>query len=122
MDLFIKVNTKVSEEMDAVISKMGNLTKLEYTSDKVANANSFIIDSNEYFIPFGDDIDLGAEKIKIEEELNYTKGFLQSVLKKLENEKFVSSAPEKVIEIERKKEADALSKIKILEEKLQSMI
>jgi len=122
MDLFIKVNTKVSEEMDAVISKMGNLTKLEYVSAKVNNANSFIIDSNEYFIPFGDDIDLGAEKIKIEEELNYTKGFLQSVLKKLENEKFVSSAPEKVIEVERKKEADALSKIKILEEKLQSMI
>ena len=121
MDLFIKVNTKVSEELDPVISKMGNLTKLEYTSDKVANANSFIIDSNEYFIPFGDDIDLGAEKIKIEEELNYTKGFLQSVLKKLQNEKFVSSAPDKVIEIERKKESDALSKIKILEEKLQSM-
>ena len=121
MDLFIKVNTKVSEELDPVISKMGNLTKLEYTSDKVANANSFIIDSNEYFIPFGDDIDLEAEKIKIEEELNYTKGFLQSVLKKLQNEKFVSSAPDKVIEIERKKESDALSKIKILEEKLQSM-
>jgi valyl-tRNA synthetase len=121
MDLFIKINTKVSEELDPVISKMGNLTKLEYTSDKVANANSFIIDSNEYFIPFGDDIDLEAEKIKIEEELNYTKGFLQSVLKKLQNEKFVSSAPDKVIEIERKKESDALSKIKILEEKLQSM-
>jgi valyl-tRNA synthetase len=55
------------------------------------------------------------------EELNYTKGFLQSVLKKLENEKFVAGAPEQVLIMERKKESDALSKIKILEEKLASM-
>ena len=75
-----------------------------------------------YFLKVGNfRTHLEAEKIKIEEELNYTKGFLQSVLKKLQNEKFVSSAPDKVIEIERKKESDALSKIKILEEKLQSM-
>ena len=66
-------------------------------------------------------IDLDAEKAKIEEELNYTKGFLQSVYKKLQNDKFMAGAPEKVVELERKKEADALSKIKILEEKLASM-
>jgi len=121
MELFIKLNSEAISSFDAVISKMGNLTKFEYVNDKISNSNSFIVNSNEFFIPFGEEIDIEAEKEKISEELVYTKGFLQSVLKKLENEKFVASAPEKVIEIERKKESDALTKIKILEEKLTSL-
>lgn len=121
MELFIKLNKESNKDFDAVIKKMGNLSKLDYTSEKVNNSNSFLVNSNEYFIPFGDNIDLDAEKAKIEEELNYTKGFLQSVYKKLQNDKFMAGAPEKVVELERKKEADALSKIKILEEKLASM-
>jgi len=121
MELFIKLNSEATSSFDAVISKMGNLTKFEYVNDKISNSNSFIVNSNEFFIPFGEEIDIEAEKEKISEELVYTKGFLQSVLKKLENEKFVASAPEKVIEIERKKESDALTKIKILEEKLTSL-
>jgi len=64
---------------------------------------------------------LEAEKEKMQEELTYTQGFLKSVQKKLQNEKFVSSAPEQVVAIEKQKEADALAKIAILEEKLGSM-
>jgi valyl-tRNA synthetase len=79
------------------------------------------VDSNEFFIPFGEDIDVDAEIQKIEEELNYTKGFLNSVQKKLSNEKFVSGAPEQVVASERKKESDAVNKINILEEKLASL-
>ena len=121
MDLFIKQNNDLDTKLDSIISKMGNLTKLEYSEEKISNTNSFIVNSNEYFVPFGDSINIEEEKKKIEEELSYTKGFLNSVLKKLNNEKFVSGAPEKVINLERKKEADALSKIKILEEKLISL-
>lgn len=121
MDLFVKKNTEVDLSFDPVVVKMGNLTQLEYVSDKVANSNSFIVASNEYYIPFGDTIDIESEKQKLTSELDYAKGFLQSVQKKLQNEKFMAGAPEQVVASERKKEADALSKIAILEEKLSSM-
>lgn len=121
MDLMIKKNNEFDPRFDAVVVKMGNLSSLEYVSDKIANANSFIVANNEYYVPFGDSIDVEAEKAKMEEELNYTKGFLASVQGKLKNEKFVSGAPAQVVEIERKKESDALSKIAILEEKLASL-
>ena len=85
------------------------------------NSNSFIVDGNEFFVPFGDTIDVEAEKQKLSEELGYTQGFLKSVQKKLQNEKFVSGAPEQVVQIERKKEEDALSKIAILEEKIAAL-
>ena len=118
LDLLIKKNQETDLSFDSVILKMGNLTSLEYVSDKVSNANSFIVNNNEYYIPFGDTVDVEAEKRKISEELEYTKNFLESVQRKLKNEKFVSSAPEQVVAIERKKESDALSKLAILEEKL----
>ncbi|EPB65692.1 tRNA ligase class I [Ancylostoma ceylanicum] len=118
VDLLIGKNNDFDTSFDSVVIKMGNLSSLEYTSGKVANANSFIVANNEYYIPFGDSIDVEAEKTKLEEELKYTKGFLASVQGKLRNEKFVSGAPVQVVETERKKEADALSKISILEEKL----
>jgi valyl-tRNA synthetase len=121
IDLKIKANNAINKEFDSVISKMTNLSSLEYITEKLGNAYSFIVDSNEYFIPFGDDIDVEAEITKIEEELQYTKGFLVSVQKKLSNEKFVAGAPEQVVASERKKEADALSKIAILEEKLAAL-
>jgi valyl-tRNA synthetase len=122
MDLYVKKNSQLDTDFDAVIIKMGNLSKLEYTNDKLTNANSFIVKTNEYFIPFGESIDLNAEKLKIEQELIYTKGFLISVQKKLQNEKFVSAAPEHVLLNEKSKESDALQKITILEEKLASLV
>lgn len=122
MDLFIKKNEDLDLSFDSVIVKMGNLTQLEYVSEKVTNANSFLVKSNEYYIPFGDSIDLDAERKKIEEELDYTKGFLKMVQGKLSNEKFVSGAPEAVVAIERKKESDAIQKIAILEDKLTSLV
>jgi valyl-tRNA synthetase len=121
MDLFVKENTSVDRSFDSVIAKMGNLSVLDYVTEKVANANSFLVQSNEYFIPFGEAIDLVAEKKKMEEELKYTKGFLKSVQSKLTNEKFMAGAPDQVVAIERKKEADALQKIAILEEKIAAI-
>jgi valyl-tRNA synthetase len=121
IELFIKKNTEIDASFDAVILKMGNLSLLEYSNDKVSNANSFFVDGNEYYIPFGESIDVEAEKKKISDELEYTKGFLQSVQRKLQNEKFMAGAPDQVVAMERKKEADAMSTIAVLEEKLTSL-
>jgi len=121
IELFVKKNNEVDTAFDSVIVKMGNLSHLDYVEEKIPNANGFLVNSNEYFVPFGDTIDVGAEKAKMEEELSYTKGFLKSVQGKLSNEKFVSGAPEQVLANERKKEADALQKIAILEEKLAEL-
>ena len=121
IELRIVNNEKASTYFDSVIQKLGNLTTLEYVSDKVDGALSYRVKSNEYFIPITGNIDVEAEVAKLTEELNYTKGFLRSVQGKLSNEKFVAGAPEQVIANERKKEADALAKIATLEQSLASL-
>ncbi|MDH4474811.1 MAG: valine--tRNA ligase [Fluviicola sp.] len=121
IDLFVKKNAELDTAFDSVIVKMGNLSQMEYTTEKIGNANSFLVNSNEFFVPFGELVDVEAEKSKAEEELSYVKGFLNSVQKKLQNEKFVAGAPEQVLASERKKEADALQKIAVLEEKLAGL-
>jgi valyl-tRNA synthetase len=121
LELFIKKNQTIDSNFDSVIRKMANLSILEYSSKKISPANSFIIDSNEYFIPFGESVDIDGEKEKLRLDLSYTKNFLESVRKKLTNEKFMSGAPAQVVEIERKKESDALNKIAVLEQKLQEL-
>ena len=114
-------NDNLNSDFDAVIEKLGNLSSINYVTEKVDGALSFRVKSNEYFIPMGDAIDVEAEKIKLEEELKYTEGFLKSVQKKLSNERFVNNAPENVIKIERQKEADALSKIETIKASLNSL-
>lgn len=121
MDLFIKKNKDLDASFDSVLLKMGNLSQLEYVNYKIENSNTFIVDGNEYFVPFGDTIDIEAEREKLTEELNYAEGFLKSVQKKLQNERFVSGAPEQVVAIERKKESDAMDKIAILREKVAAL-
>jgi valyl-tRNA synthetase len=121
IELFIKKNLAIDTSFDSVILKMGNLSQLQYTDQKVIQSNSFIVNANEYFIPFGDSIDLEGEKEKLLADLSYTEKFLDSVRVKLTNEKFISGAPDKVIEIERKKEADALNKIAVLTQKINEL-
>jgi valyl-tRNA synthetase len=121
IELSIKLNADHSKKFDPVIIKMGNISELAYVDAKVENAFSFIEKNNEYFIPFGETVDVEAEKKKIEDELEYTKGSLAIVQKKLSNDKFVNNAPEQVVAMEKKKEEDALNKIQILEDKLASL-
>ena len=111
----------ISEKWDVIISKLTNLSSITYSDSAIDGALTFRVKSNEYFIPMEGAIDVEAEKKKIEEELKYTKGFLISVQKKLSNERFVNNAPAKVIEIERKKLADAEAKIETLEKSLKSL-
>ena len=121
LEMYVRADVNTQTDFDSVISKMGNLSVFEYVADKMQQANSFIVEGVEYFIPFGDTVDVEAEIKKMEEELGYTKGFLKSVQVKLSNERFVAGAPAQVLELERKKEADALGKIQLIEEKLISL-
>ena len=102
----------------SVISKLGNLETFERTDSKAEASLSFIVKAQEYFIPLSDNVDIEAEIKKLEKDLKYNEGFLISVNKKLSNERFVSNAPAKVIEIERKKLADAEDKIVKIKEML----
>ncbi|WP_290831663.1 valine--tRNA ligase [Flavobacterium sp.] len=121
IDLKVVNNDKTSTYFDSVIMKLGNITSLEYVSDKVDGALSYRVKSNEYFIPITGNIDVEAEIAKLSEELTYTIGFLKSVQVKLSNEKFVANAKPEIIENERKKEADALAKIATIEQSIASL-
>ncbi|WP_405247285.1 valine--tRNA ligase [Cellulophaga sp. Asnod2-G02] len=121
LELSVLNEGAIAKDWDAVITKLTNVSEISYVSEAVDGALSFRVKSNEYFIPISGAIDVDAEIKKIEEELKYTKGFLKSVEKKLSNERFVSNAPEQVIEIEHKKKADAEAKIETLEKSLASL-
>ncbi len=105
-------------EFDEVIRRMCNLSEIRTVTGKVEGAVSFRIHTSEFFIPFREGVDHEEEIRKMEEELTYTEGFLAAVVAKLSNEKFVANAPGKVIELERKKEADARTRIATLKESL----
>lgn len=121
IDLKVVKGNDYKGTFDAVIQKLGNIENFEFTTDKDSNAFSFVVKGSEYFVPFGDTIDVEAEVEKLKKELEYEKGFLASVEKKLSNERFVSGAPEAVVAKEKAKQEDAQNKIKILEEKLGAL-
>lgn len=121
LELSINPNGEYKSEFDAVISKLGNIESITMIDDKIENAVSFRVKAIEYFIPLDGKIDITEEIEKIEKELDYTKGFLKTVEKKLSNERFVSNAPEQVVAIEKKKQSEAQEKIVMLEERLKSL-
>ena len=121
VELHVINKASSTQKFDGLISKLGNISKINYTDSSVEKAFSFRVQSNEYFLVADIAIDLEAEVAKIKEELNYTKGFLKSVQKKLSNTRFVSNAPEQVVASEKKKEADALAKIQTLESSLKNL-
>jgi valyl-tRNA synthetase len=119
--LKLKVNSNDQSLLSSfrpVIQKLSNLSEIDIASQKLNNATSFIVRSTEFFVPLEGKIDAEKEREAILKDLEYQRGFMVSVDKKLSNEKFVSSAPPNVIEMERKKKADAEAKIKALEETL----
>ncbi|RKN78771.1 valine--tRNA ligase [Ulvibacterium marinum] len=121
LELSILNQEKVSNAWDVIIQKLTHVSKVSHVENGLEGALTFRVKSNEYFIPIAGAIDVDAEIKKIEDELNYTKGFLQSVQKKLSNERFVNNAPEQVVAIEKKKAADAEAKIETLEKSLASL-
>ena len=108
-------------EFNAVIRKMCNLSSIEVVENKAEGAASFMVGTTEFAVPLGNMIDVEAEIARMEAELKHKEGFLQGVLKKLSNEKFVNNAPAAVIEMERKKQVDAESIIKSLKESIAAL-
>ena len=106
---------------NAVITKLCNLSAIATVAAKAEGAASFMVGTTEYAVPLGNLIDVEEELKKLEADLKYQEGFLQSVMKKLSNEKFVSKAPANVIEMERKKQADAETKIAALKESIAAL-
>jgi valyl-tRNA synthetase len=121
VELFVIDHENNKKDFDAVIQKLTNTSGVHYVSEKVEGA-SFRVKSNEYFVPIAiDTIDVEAEIKKLEAELKRAEGFLFGISKKLSNERFVANAPEQVITLERKKEADTKAKIETIMGSLASL-
>ncbi len=105
----------------SILKKLGNISSVNLVEEKPEGAVSFMVGTYECFIPLSGMINVKEEISKLEAELKHMEGFLQGVLKKLNNEKFVSKAPAAVIELERKKKADAESKIALLKENIAAL-
>jgi len=104
-----------------MVVKLAVLSELEFTEREPANAKSFVAGTEKYYVLLNQEIDIEAEREKITKELEHQRGFVRSVEAKLSNERFVSGAPAQVVENEKKKLADGLARIQILEESLSSL-
>ena len=120
--MFIKADSKSYDiGFLPVVVKLANLSNVEFVSDKQVGSASFMIRTTEYFVPVGQRADVESERTRIMADLEYYRGFLANVMKKLDNEQFIRNAPATVLELERKKKADAEIKIKSLEESLEHL-
>ena len=119
--LSLQITGAHATDYDAVINKLCNLESIEVVDAKSANAVAFLIGTTEYAIPMGNLMNVDEEIKKMQDEINYLEGFLQSVIKKLGNERFVQNAKPEVVENERKKLDDAESKIASLKESIAGL-
>ena len=121
LDLSVQVQDGFPDLFEAAMVKLGNVNELARVAEKVPNAFGFIVGTSSFFIPFSESVDVDAEKAKIQKEIEHLNGFLRGVRGKLSNARFVQNAPEQVVELERKKEADALAKLEVLNGKLEQL-
>ncbi len=119
LELHIIQNTDKKYNFESIIYKLANLSNITFSKEKIENSFSFMIHSNEYFVPLLENFDKQSELIQLNKDLNYTIGFLKIVSAKLENKKFVENAPEKLVLNEKNKQEDAEKKIRILTEKIK---
>ena len=120
----IYCNTKSEQKWNAIkelLCKQLNAEAFNYTAEVISDSIQMVIGGDKFFITSNQAIDTSSQRKQLEDELNYFKGFLASVEKKLSNEKFVQNAKAEVVEMEKKKQADALEKIKLLEESLSNL-
>ena len=115
------VNANHFENYNAAVQKMANVKTISVVNEKDATASAFMVGTDEYAVPLGSLIDIDAEIEKQEAQLKHLEGFLQGVLKKLSNERFVQNAPEQVVAMERKKQSDSEEKIAALRESIAAL-
>ena len=120
-ELLLQVIGNHDNRFDAAIVKMANLSSIENVSEKAGGTASFLVGTTEFAAPMNDKIDVEAELKKLKTELVYEEGFLQSVQKKLSNERFVQNAKPEIVENERKKQADAENRIALLNENIKAL-
>ncbi|WP_316849540.1 valine--tRNA ligase [Pedobacter agri] len=119
LPLSLKVNSDIDyEKWLNIVFKLANVSEAEIVNDKIAGATAFMAGKDEFFIPLSENIDVDAERIRLNADLVYLQGFLKSVDAKLSNERFVQNAKPEIIANERNKKEDAEAKIKIIEESL----
>lgn len=121
IDILVKNGPMANFIYNPVIEKIGNTSKIKIVEEKPDDSQTFTVGAQEFYIPMDANIDTGAEIAKLEDELKYTSGFLNSVMKKLSNERFVNNAPPSVVENERKKQADAEARKKVIEAQLDAL-
>ena len=121
VELKVVLDENYPKEFEAVLVKMGNLSAVTPVTEKNPTDAGFIVKTTQYFIPMGDNVNVEEEIAKLEKDLAYYEGFLNSVMKKLSNERFVSSAPAQVVANERAKQADAEAKIAAIKEQLSAL-
>ena len=122
VELKVVLDENYPQQFEAVLVKMGNLSAVTPVTEKSNPTDAgFIVKTTQYFIPMGDNINLEEEIAKLEKDLAYYEGFLASVMKKLSNERFVTSAPAQVVANERAKQADAEAKIAAIREQLTNL-
>jgi valyl-tRNA synthetase len=122
LSLSIKANSTIPyKSFEPIITKLGNISILDIVNDKLTGAISFMIATDEFYVPMRENLDTVAESIRLQKEREYLTGFLKSVNSKLVNERFMSNAKPAIIEVELKKKADAEAKLKILEENLSAL-
>ena len=123
IDLLIRKNNDEEPDhtFDSIIAKLCNVGNIDYVEEKQEGATSFIVKSTEFYVPLAGTVDVEAEIAKLKEELEYTKGFLDAVNKKLSNERFVNNAPAAVVDKEKKKKADAEARIRVIEGQLAGL-
>jgi valyl-tRNA synthetase len=120
--LSVKVNSGIDYlSYKAILTKLANLNALDFVDNKLAGASAFLVLTDEFYVPLNENIDVEAEKERLEKEKDYLNGFLKSCDAKLTNERFMSNAKPEIIEAEQKKKADAEAKIKIIEEALSGL-
>ncbi len=112
---------KYAHTFDELIAKLCNISEISFVAEKPATAAGFLVEGVEYFIPMSGDIDTEGELEKLNKELAYARGFLESVMKKLGNERFMANAKPEVINIEQKKKEDAESKIALITQRINSL-
>jgi valyl-tRNA synthetase len=122
IELAVKKNPSESDKsFDGIVAKLCNISEISYIDEAVEGAFGFVARSTEFFIPADENVNVEAELEKLEQELNYTRGFLNGVKKKLSNERFVSGAPAEVVDRERKKVHDAESRIQVIEQQMAGL-
>jgi len=122
LTLAMKTTSSINyEPYNSIIAKLGNISELTVVNDKVSGAISFMVHTDEFYIPLNESLDTVAECVRLKKEKEYLDGFLKSVTSKLNNERFMSNAKPEIIEVELKKKADAEAKLKLLEENLTAL-